>query len=462
MSNRIKKEINGVHRNISNGLRLLLFRRIELAEFYVSHDQSVILAVLLSGVVFISSLILSLPDPEFSVYGVATVVTQLFFLALSVYFFTMLSDKKEHALPLYIVLLSIWPLIHIIWFAIGGSPSLHYWDFNGDNKYTYIIFNIWIAAVVVSAVARTINVGDKSLFTILTIYVIVLAVPINYLVFGDFWYQSYDSEEEYNKYDSVNEESTYYRQFQLIENATTGLLPQRIGVSDIYFIGFGSYADQDVFMKEVQYAKKILDDKYDTKGRSITLINNIKTLQDTPLASRSNLNFVLDYIGNLLDPDEDILFLYLTSHGSKKHQLSVNQMPLSLNSIGPYDLKGALDESAIKYKVILVSACYSGGFVEPLIDDYTLIFTASAKNKKSFGCSNKSDFTYFGRSIFKDNIGNNYNLIEVFRKAIESIHIRENTEELDHSEPQLYIGNKIRQKISIIQDELKGYNNKNI
>ena len=185
------------------------------------------------------------------------------------------------------------------------------------------------------------------------------------------------------------------------------------------------------------------------------------TLEDTLLASSSNLSLVLEHIGKLIDPDEDVLFLYLTSHGSREHQLSVNLMSLTLNTMGPSDLKDALDNSGIKFRVILVSACYSGGFVEPMKNDYTVVFTASNIDKQSFGCSNQSDFTYFGRAIFKEQMEHNYDLLDVFDKAIESIRNRENSEKLEHSEPQLYVGEKIREKLLILAEEIESFNRKN-
>ncbi|MCP4489451.1 MAG: hypothetical protein GY820_19380 [Gammaproteobacteria bacterium] len=140
----------------------------------------------------------------------------------------------------------------------------------------------------------------------MAIYVFILGIPLNYLASRNFWHQSYNYEAEYDKYTSVNQETTYYRQFELLNNTRTNLLPQRKGISDIYFVGFGSYARQDVFKKEAQYAKRVLDDKFDTEGRSVALINNMHTLENTLLASKSNLALVLDHIGGLIDPDENL------------------------------------------------------------------------------------------------------------------------------------------------------------
>ena len=47
------------------------------------------------------------------------------------------------------------------------------------------------------------------------------------------------------------------------------------------------------------------------------------------------LNLVIQHIGKVMNPEEDILFLYLTSHGSKENGLSVEFIPLQLNMIDP-------------------------------------------------------------------------------------------------------------------------------
>lgn len=457
MINKLKKEMNGVYSNLLNGMRLLIFKRVSLNEFYVSHEQLIILVFLLSGIIFTGSFIRSLPNPEFSVYGIATLTTKLFFFALAAYFYTKIYSVKKDIIPFYIMFLSIWPFFHLLWLIIGKSATFNYWDIFGGDKYYYIIINIWLAAVVVNSVARSHFNNRKYLILTLTVYVVVLGFPLNYFTFGNFWHEAYNYEAEY---EPLNEENIYYKQFELIENIRASLLPQRQGVSDIYFVGFGSYGYEDVFMKEVKYAQKVLDDKFDTKGRSVSLINNAKTLDYIPLASKSNLNLILDHIGKLMDPDDDVLFLYLTSHGSKNHKLSIKMQSLNLNELTPIDLKSALKKSGIKYRILLVSACYSGGFIEPLKDDYTLIFTAAAKDKTSFGCSNKNEFTYFGRAVFKDNIEKNYNLINAFGEAIETIRIKENARKLTHSEPQLFIGTKIREKLNIITKEIEEYNRK--
>ena len=189
-----------------------------------------------------------------------------------------------------------------------------------------------------------------------------------------------------------------------MQQSVNTLRPQRDGVTDLYFVGFAGYAYQDVFLKEVRFVKGLFDRRFDTEGRSLALINNLQTHQAIPLASASNLSSALKHIGTIINSNEDVLVLFLTSHGSREHELSVSFWPLKLNQVTPEMLKRYLDEAGIKWRVVFVSACYSGGFIEPLKDPYTLIATAAAPDKQSFGCSNTNDFTYFGEAFFKDQL----------------------------------------------------------
>jgi len=68
------------------------------------------------------------------------------------------------------------------------------------------------------------------------------------------------------------------------------------------------------------------------------------------------------------------------------------------------ELRNLLRESRIRWKVVLISACYSGGFVDALKDEHTLVITAARHDRASFGCADENDFTYFGRAFFKESL----------------------------------------------------------
>src|SRR5262249_20718981 len=143
---------------------------------------------------------------------------------------------------------------------------------------------------------------------------------------------------------------------------------------------------------------ELFRERFDAEGRTVELINNPKTATEVPIASATNLGRVLRHIGGLMNPEEDVLVLYLTTHGSDKHRLAVVNWPLALQDIDPPMLRRMLDESGIKWRVLAISACYSGGFIEPLKSETTLIMTAADAKSTSFGCGTESDFTYFGKA----------------------------------------------------------------
>ena len=148
-----------------------------------------------------------------------------------------------------------------------------------------------------------------------------------------------------------------------------------------------------------------------------------------------------------MDKNEDVLFLYLTSHGSREHELSVSFWPLALNDITPEKLRTMLDDAGIKWRVIVVSACYSGGFIKALENDNTLIATASAADKTSFGCSNDAEFTYFGEALFKNQLAHQHSFITAFQNAQTEISKREQAEKIEASQPQLSIGKAIQAQL---------------
>jgi hypothetical protein len=279
----------------------------------------------------------------------------------------------------------------------------------------------------------------------------------NYFHFNEFQYfwalapeKEPDEPDPYAKYEGIDAELLMYQQPKLLDAALQQLQPQRDGYTDLFFIGFAGYALQDVFSKEVTFAKDLMDIQFDTLGHSINLINNLDTRDSLPLANASNLGITLKHIASIMNPEEDILLLYLTSHGSKDHKLSVKFWPLALNDISPEKLRSLLDEAGIKWRVIIISSCYSGGFIDALQNENTLIATAAAADKTSFGCGDDVDFTYFGEAVFKDTLPHEKSLVYALQTAQNLISEREKLENLEPSLPQLVVGQAIAPKLDAL------------
>jgi hypothetical protein len=132
----------------------------------------------------------------------------------------------------------------------------------------------------------------------------------------------------------------------------------------------------------------------------------------------------------------------------------VDFWPLRLNPIDPPALKQALDQSGIKWKVIVVSACYSGGFIGPLKDDNSLIITASSASKQSFGCGNESESTYLAKALFDEALRETYSFELAFEAARKSIAQREREQNFTPSEPQIHVGGAMRGKLRQVESRL--------
>ena len=244
-------------------------------------------------------------------------------------------------------------------------------------------------------------------------------------------------------------ETALLSQRTLLDAALAGIGAGRPGVVDLYLLAVAGDGSQEVFRREVEFVRNQFDQRYGTKGRSIALVNSRNTYGTAPMATISSLEQTLKTIAGRMNPDEDILFLFLTSHGSREHELTLRQNHMTLRDLPAKELAGLLKASGIRWKVIVVSACYSGGFIEPLKDDSTLVITAARHDRTSFGCADENDFTYFGRAFFKDALPGSRSFEEAFRKADAIVAAREKKElpKEKPSAPQMNGGAAIAQQL---------------
>jgi hypothetical protein len=231
-----------------------------------------------------------------------------------------------------------------------------------------------------------------------------------------------------------------YAQPRLMEQALQGLSQRVAGVPNLYLVSFAGDGAEDVFRNEAEYAATLFRHRYGTRAHTLVLENNPATLDSHPLANWSNLETALTAIAKAMDPQQDILMLYLTSHGSPEHDLLVDMDPLPLDQIGADDLAGILAEHRFKWKVVVVNACYSGGFVSPLQSDGTLVITAARADRSSFGCGNDSVATYFGRAWLVDALNRTPDPIAAFQRAKAEVGRWEREDRLTPSEPQISVG----------------------
>lgn len=247
-----------------------------------------------------------------------------------------------------------------------------------------------------------------------------------------------DAEGDADEAPAFDAEKLMYDQPALLDAALARLKPQTPGKIDLYVVAFAGDAQEDVFRNEAEYVEQLFGRRFDAAGRVLVLQNNAATIATRPLASWTNLQRGLDAIAKTMDPSEDILLLYLTTHGSADHQLLVDLDPLPLNQIAPQDLADALrTDPRIRWKVVVVNACYSGGFVDAIRDDSTMVIASARADRTSFGCGADSDVTYFGKAFLAEALNRTTSFRDAFERAKASVAQWEAAEQQEHSEPQI-------------------------
>jgi hypothetical protein len=253
--------------------------------------------------------------------------------------------------------------------------------------------------------------------------------------------------------DADNTEGLFYDQPARIAAAAARVQPAPAGRPGVYFVGFAGDGDPGVFRREAQFASEVFGARYGSTQRSLLLINDIDDRDTYPLASVAGLTQTLKVLASRMHPENDVLVLFLTSHGSEDG-LEVQNGSLPLAQLAPTDLREALDASGIRWRLVVVSACYAGVFVDALKNDTTAVITAADAGHSSFGCDDERELTWFGEAFLKDALPGSTSLDAAFRKAAGLIQRREDDEHQIHSNPQLFVGPLMQKKL----DELPAGN----
>lgn len=215
----------------------------------------------------------------------------------------------------------------------------------------------------------------------------------------------------------------------------------------MFFLGFAGFGEEQVFAEEIRFASEVVRARYGTGARSLLLVNDRRDSGSAPIATVSSLHYALSAMAGRMDLEEDVLFLALSSHGSDG-TLAVSHRPLMLRDLTDEALAQALEDAGIKWRVIVISACYSGSFIDALRNPNTIVITAAAADRSSFGCSDDRDLTYFGEAFYRDALPGAGSLREAFGRAVEAIEAREAREHIEPSHPQAYFGEAIEARLA--------------
>lgn len=200
-------------------------------------------------------------------------------------------------------------------------------------------------------------------------------------------------------------------------------------------VALGLWSDP-VFRSEASGAAKILASRYGHGGPVIVRANSARNL----VAGPDGIARALDVARRGLDPDRDVLFLVLTSHGSPDGIVEKGGGRTGL--VPPDELARILANSPFRRKVIVVSACFAGIYTA-LANADTLVITAADATHSSFGCVPGAVWTYFGDAFFNQALRRDESIAQAFADARTIVSARENAQGFAPSNPQIAGGENV-------------------
>ena len=202
-------------------------------------------------------------------------------------------------------------------------------------------------------------------------------------------------------------------------------------------VSFGLFGDQGVFRNEASGAAQVVAGRFGS-GPVNVQYNSKKGGGATIEA----LAMSLQVAANGMDAENDVLFLILTSHGSRDG-LAVKAGRLT-QTLTPSNLADMLARTSVRHKVVVISACYSGVFIPRLANPDVLVITAADADHPSFGCQDKAKWTYFGDAFFNVALRRARSLYEAFVVARALVRKRELREHFEPSNPLMAGGANVQ------------------
>jgi peptidase C13-like protein len=225
--------------------------------------------------------------------------------------------------------------------------------------------------------------------------------------------------------------------FVLIAAASVSSMHASEDARKVSVVSFGLFGDQGVFRREATGAAQVVAGRFGSGPINVQYNSKKGGGATIEALARS-----LQVAANGLDAEKDILFLILTSHGSRAG-LAVKAGRLT-ETLTPSKLANMLARTGVRHKVVVISACYSGVFIPPLANPELLVITAADANHPSFGCRDKAKWTYFGDAFFNIALRQAKSVKNAFVVARALVRKRELREHFEPSNPLMAGGANVQ------------------
>jgi hypothetical protein len=233
---------------------------------------------------------------------------------------------------------------------------------------------------------------------------------------------------------------------QLMAKELASLQAPVAGRANVYAIAIAAQGSSPLFSREAQLALQVAAARFAGAYRGgVLLSNEADDLPRHPLATRDSVAQAARGIAGKIDANRDVALIYLASHGSPEAWISTD-LPTRrpLPPISSASVAEALAEAGIKRRVVIVSACFAASWIPALASDDTIVITAAAKDRTSFGCDDSRRLTFFGEAFLEGPLARGASLRDAFDAARGSVTKWEAVQEFVPSMPLAYIGRNMQ------------------
>jgi hypothetical protein len=224
------------------------------------------------------------------------------------------------------------------------------------------------------------------------------------------------------------------------------LQPRVDGKANVYAIAVAAQGSQQLFSREAQLALQVAAARFGGSYRGGLLLSNTASdLLRHPLATRETVEAATRGIAGRIDPARDVVVIYLASHGSPEAWISTSLPTRAvLVPISAKSLAEALSAAGIRRRVIIISACFSASWIPDLANDDTIVITAAAKDRTSFGCDDTRRLTFFGEALLEGPLAHGASLRDGFEAAKLTVDRWEKQANFIPSQPQAFVGRNMQ------------------
>lgn len=255
-----------------------------------------------------------------------------------------------------------------------------------------------------------------------------------------------DDDEAPDPMAGIEQDRLWEAQSALLMKETGALQPRIAGNRNIYALAVAAEGSQKLFAREASEALKVVSTRFaqDYRG-GVLLSNGSVDILHRPMATQGNFARAARRIGDKIESGQDIAFVYFASHGGRDATLSTGLPNYdSLTPISARSVASALAGTGIRRRIFVISACFSATWIPALATDDTIVITAAAKDRTSFGCDDNRRLTYFGQAFLDGPFAQGASLHEAFDAARRAVARWEKQDNATPSMPQVYVGRNMQ------------------